>query len=218
VYTPTRNIVFHDYGDQVNGHGRDEWFKHQLDWIRKASIKRVQTALQMEGGETDELDQANLGLYGLGKRRSLKQLQSFVNIDLDTRRGNFGRDIICAGLNWVPYDASISPTDNLFDHPDNLDPQPVYPLRTELIYYRQMNDESRPMTGDKGGAVRMAAEISGNDSTVFRPSDNMPPTSILILLWIFGLFVWYVMFSMPSSSLKPSKSRPARAQNLDKDV
>jgi hypothetical protein len=220
VYTPTRNIVFHDYGDQMNGHGKDEWFKHQLDWIRKATLKRVQTVLQMAGGETDELDQANLGLYGLGKRRSLKQLQLFTNIDLETRRGNFGREIICAGIGWVPYDASISPTDNLFDHPDSLDPQPEYPLRTELIYYRQLNEESPLKRGDKGGAARNAAEILGNDPSVFgASSDNVPSTSILFVLWIFGLFVWYVMFSMPSSSsAKPNKSRPTRAQNLHKDV
>jgi hypothetical protein len=58
----------------------------------------------------------------LGKRRSLKQLNEFANVDLKNKVGNFG-DVKCSGHEWVPYDTSISPQENLFNNPDNLDPQ-----------------------------------------------------------------------------------------------
>lgn len=127
VYTPTRNIVFHDYGKQPNGHGENEWFKRQRDRFRQASIVRAKTMLQLPGGESDANDQANLGLYGLGKRRSLAQLSDFTNMDLKNKKGNAGPDLKCSGHEWVPYvDKKISPQENLFSNPDNLDPQVSY--------------------------------------------------------------------------------------------
>lgn len=33
----------------------------------------------------------------------------------------------------MPYDLSMSPLENLFDHPDDLDPQPEYPLRQKGV-------------------------------------------------------------------------------------
>lgn len=123
VYTPTRNIVFHDYGKQPNGHGDNEWFKRQRDRFRQASLVRAKTLLQLPGGESDANDQANLGLYGLGKRRSLAQLNEFANLDLKNKKGNILPDLKCSGHEWVPYDETISPQENLFSNPDNLDPQ-----------------------------------------------------------------------------------------------
>ena len=123
VYTPTRNIVFHDYGRQANGHGENEWFNHQRDRFRQASIVRAKTILQISGGNLDVNDQANLGLYGLGKRRSLKQLSEFANVDLENKAGNVGANVQCSGHEWVAYDTTISPQENLYGNPDNLDPQ-----------------------------------------------------------------------------------------------
>ena len=48
-------------------------------------MKRIKTLLQLKGGETTETDQANLGIYGLGSRRTLQQLESFVGIDMSRR-------------------------------------------------------------------------------------------------------------------------------------
>ena len=115
--------MFHDYGIQANGHGNREWFKHQRDRFRQASIVRAKTILQIPGGEPDANDRANLGLYGLGKRRSLKQLDEFSNVDLKNKVGNVGSDVKCIGHEWVPYDTNISPQENLYNNPDNLDPQ-----------------------------------------------------------------------------------------------
>ena len=79
--------------------------------------------MQIPGGESDANDQANLGLYGLGKRRSLKQLDEFATVDLKNKVGNIGADVQCSGHEWVPYDTNISPQENLYNNPDNLDPQ-----------------------------------------------------------------------------------------------
>jgi len=82
VYTPTRNIVYHDYHpvDKVDPRG---YPRHEP--TRKAATKRVKTILQIKGGKETEIDQANLGLYGLGERRSLADLETFIGIDMSTR-------------------------------------------------------------------------------------------------------------------------------------
>lgn len=186
--------MFHDYALQPNGHGNNEWFGRQRDRFRKSSIVRAKTLLQLPGGDPDTND---MGIYGLGKRRSLEQLQEFMNIGLLSKRGNLGGNLICAGHQWVPYDTAISPTDNLETDTDHhRDPQPEYPLRTNLVYYDQVEiketdplvaynsplADSRKLAHDYGHA-----EPDGSGA-------NLPPTSLLVLVWIFGLFVWYIMF------------------------
>jgi hypothetical protein len=227
VYTPTRNIVFHDYGIQANGHGENEWFKRQRDRFRQASITRVKTILQLPGGVPDINDQANLGIYGLGKRRTLDQLSAFVGLDLKARKGNNGPNLKCTGHEWVRYDASISPTENLFTNPDNLDPQPEYPLRTKLVYYQQVA-QSLPFyeieSESNAGSVERQLPVSdrhgpdgfgeGVDST-----GSIPSISVLFVFWVFGLLVWYIMF-MPALGGPKSRGGVTRkkSSNLAKDV
>lgn len=79
VYTPSRNIVYHDYSPNPNGLGMD-WFKPRMRKIRQISVERIKSFLHIDGvGSKSDL--ANLGIYGLGKRRSLAQLMDFVGID-----------------------------------------------------------------------------------------------------------------------------------------
>jgi Glycosyltransferase (GlcNAc) len=87
VYTPTKNILYHDYSE--NEHGQKEWFKQRRERIRNQSILRVKTFLGINSapGVPMEVAHANMGIYGLGKRRTLKQLEDFARIDLLKRRG-----------------------------------------------------------------------------------------------------------------------------------
>lgn len=86
VYTPTRNIVYHEYsppeGVEPRGYPR-------LEQLRRAAVIRIKTLLQLKGGKETEIDQANLGLYGLGERRSLSALESFVGIVIAKRSADF---------------------------------------------------------------------------------------------------------------------------------
>jgi hypothetical protein len=83
VYTPSRNIVDHDYRKPPNSM---EWFKPRFQKARVTSIKRIKSFLHIDNPDTPESDLANLGIYGLGKRRSLAQLQDFVGINLHTKK------------------------------------------------------------------------------------------------------------------------------------
>ena len=90
VYTPTKNIVYHDYTESE--HGMKEWFKQRRERIRKDSLRRIKLFLGVgtpEGVGAD-VAQANLGIYGLGKRRTLTQLENFVGIDMKKRQKNNG--------------------------------------------------------------------------------------------------------------------------------
>jgi hypothetical protein len=48
---------------------------------------------------------------------------------------------LCANHQW--HHDLVSPVDNLFDKPDDLDPQPEYPLRSELGS-RKQEDQPAP--------------------------------------------------------------------------
>ncbi len=210
TYTPTRNIVFHDYGPQPNGHGNNEWFKRQRDRFRKASIQRVQTALQIEGGETEEKAQANLGIYGLGKRRTLQQFQKFANMDFKTLKGNSGPNQRCSGAQWVPYDASISPVDNLFDNPDNLDPQPEFPLRSEMVFYEQvvLKSPHAAYNPPRTEYHPVSVSVPVNDT-----QSSLPSLPVLFILWVLGLVFWCLFCMKPSNR----KTRPKKKKSLDLD-
>lgn len=200
--------MYHDYGIQPNGHGNNEWFKRQRERFRLSSLARVKTILQMPGGESDVNDQANLGIYGLGKRRSLEQLNAFTGLDLAKKRGHSG--VHCKGHEWVPYDTSIPPTENLFGNPDNLDPQPEYPLRTNLIYYHPSLSSN--------SLLLMDGNDDGNDR-VIAADTNSPSGGSLFLLWMVGLVVWYMIFMTKSiSNSKKQHSRMSDTRRKPSDL
>ena len=88
VYTPTRSLVFHSYQPQPDNHGMNEWYKQRRDRIRARSLARIKTTLEVKDGDPSETAKANMGIYGIGKRRSLSQLNDFVGINLATGTGN----------------------------------------------------------------------------------------------------------------------------------
>lgn len=88
VYTPTRNIVFTNYQPQPEGHDMKEWFQARRNMQRARSLNRIKTFIEVKDGDRSDAAKANLGIYGIGKRRSLAQLQAFVGIDLAGGIGN----------------------------------------------------------------------------------------------------------------------------------
>jgi hypothetical protein len=226
TYTPTRNAVFHDFGNQANGHGNDEWFKRQKTRLRLTSITRVKTALQLKDGDDSEAGQANLGLYGLGKRRSMKQLNEFANVpnpDKHKRKGNTSASRKCSGHEWVPYDTSVSSMENLFNNPDNLDSQPEYPLRTKLTYYEQVKESMPALDLDIAATTERLSVTGSHGDSGLRPPlhsiendrSSIPSATLLFVLWLFGLIVWCLLFMNPSAN---SASRPRRKTATYKDV
>lgn len=208
VYTPTRAIAYHDYGTQQNGHGDSEWFNRQRDRFRKEALVRAKTLLQLRGGLTSTSAKANLGIYGLGKRRTLDQLLQFLGISTSPEAGNKGAS--CGQVEYVPYDRKVSPTANMYDEPDNLDPQPEYALRTNLTYYEQVEHlvAASPLlalSADNTSVVEVAApygdrnpeslRMVSEDSFETAGYGRLPSLSLLFLLWCFGLVVWCTMFA-----------------------
>lgn len=184
----------------------------------------MKTILQLPGGEIDANDQANLGIYGLGKRRTLEQLSDFAGLDLTVRKGNMGPSLKCSGHEWVPYDTSISPIENLFTNPDNLDPQPEYPLRTKLLYYQQVSQslplfeiesDSHAAGGSSERKLPVSELLHGPDG--FDTASNIPSIGSLAVFWVFGLIVWCIIF-MPIGSQNARGLTRKKSDNLYKDV
>jgi len=139
---------------------------------------------------------ANLGIYGLGKRRTLNQLLEFTGIALPGRdftgqHGNDGKG--CSNPLWVPYDTSISPKANLYDGTgtaDDIDLDPIFPLRTleDATYGYDPNAGSGTAGWDKKGNLN---DLSSSQEL---SSSSDVPYSMVFVLWIIGLYVWYGMF------------------------
>jgi hypothetical protein len=89
VYTPTRNIVFHNYKPNPGGHDASEWFKFH-GRLRKRTLRRIKSlfGLPVQADVPTDTDRANMGIYGIGKRRSLDQLNAFVGMDFASGKGN----------------------------------------------------------------------------------------------------------------------------------
>lgn len=241
VYTPTQNIVYHNYQANPDGHGPMEWLKPRFERYRQASLMRVRSYLELPNG-LEGYNLANLGIYGLGKRRTLQQLAQFARIDLTTQSSRVESvrhdstevelyseprhsqlpslpKLPCGDDEWVPYDSNISPVANLYDKPDDLDPQPEFPLRTEFTFY--IGQEWEPpkleiLEGDVLGEDGTVTQAKQQDAATTEPS-SYPSAFVLTVLWILGLCAWCSFFLRSGSSptLRRKKSSSAK---MVKDV
>lgn len=231
VYTPSRNIVYSENNNlhplhHTKGHGdRGEKKWPRNDSERRDAHVRMKVMLNIHHGITNSeissltaggarsanggggggrmaTARANLGIYGLGKRRTLDQLLHFAGIGLPDSefRGHYGNEGKgCANLSWIPYDRSISPRANLFDgtgKADDLDLEPEFVLRT--------------LAGDGKGWTNQIKR-GGNVVTMkSEPISSDVPYSLVFLLWIVGLYAWYASFVDTSSSPHSHRGRSGR--------
>lgn len=125
----------------------------------------------------------------------------------------------CVNIEWVPYDSSISPTDNLYDEPDDLDPQPEFPLRTDLTFYEEI-DQPVGLQIDLGQDPIVMPR--SNQVVHYHESEsNELPVFTIFILWMFGLIVWCVVFvNQGGSMLQKKKRKKKKASSSDsfKDV
>ena len=104
--------------------------------------------------------------------------------------------------------------ENLWNKPDDLDPQPEFPLRTKLTFYKEEVPVAtlEMLEGDilPEGAQQA---LSQNDAPAIPAVDQpspFPPATILGSLWIIGLIVWCMVYMNPSASGSSSESRSRR--------
>lgn len=204
VYTPTQNILYQKT-EQTNEHKLEwinSWKSQKLPKLEK-SLERIRSVLGVSRnieGSFEKLD--NLGIYGIGNRRTLKQLGDFVGIDLDEQQPR-SPDALCGNFEWVQYDSEISPMDNLYSDPDDLDPQPEYPLRTNLTFNddREFSDDSQQQQHRLFG-------------TALSPLDaRRVPYGTMFVLWVLGLVYWC---HVNLSSVTHAATRKRRRRNKNK--
>lgn len=223
VYTPATNIVYRDNTvlhplHHTKGHGdagERKWPKNDNE--RRDAHVRMKVLLDIHHGITSaelatlgeggsgsiggkiSAARANLGIYGLGRRRTLAQLLDFAGIALPGRdfAGQHGNDGSgCANPSWVPYDASIPAKANLFDGmgaADDLDLEPVFPLRTLPDVTRAQYDHPFAVGNAAWDNMTSARHKAGSDGSNEHALSDAP-YSMVFLLWIIGLYVWYGAF------------------------
>jgi len=191
VYTPTTNYVFHNYGANPEGHKGRDWPMNNPE--RKLSLERAAT-LFMNSKGLGAVEHANLGLYGVGKRRTLEQIQEFMQLDFEQKTVS---NTQCGDHSWIPYDLSMSPFDNLYTDASDLNPQPEYPLRHVLDapYVQSIRDL-------KVGENHLSAlDALMEDHEVVEDEDVVMPYKTLLFLWMVGLYLWYKIF-VPAGKVK----------------
>jgi len=128
----------------------------------------------------------------------------------------------CGKDEWVPYDLNISPIENLYDKPDNLDPQPEFPLRTELVFYKQETWEPPKLEILEGDLLGDEAMMSHNNNQAADDQPTFPTTILLLVLWVIGLCFWCFVFlrSTASPGLRRKKTvrKTDRSAKMVKDV
>ena len=92
--------------------------------------------------------------------------------------------------------------ENMYSKADDLDPQPEFPLRTELTFYEQL--EQPP---EQVGVLPVGKEPVQLSQPLNQDiGSNETPIFTLISLWIFGLIVWCVVFvNQGGGGFKPTK-------------
>jgi len=66
----------------------NEWYRQRRERIRARSLLRIKTTLELKDGDPTDTAKANLGIYGIGKRRTLAQFSNFVGINMQEGIGN----------------------------------------------------------------------------------------------------------------------------------
>ena len=115
---------------------------------------------------------------------------------------------------WVPYDASISPIENLYDKATDLDPQPEFPLRTDFNFFVEQEPEPDKYMVVEGDPIPEQQALP----VVNQPNNNSPPFSMLLILWVFGLIVWCMLFVNNGRSSRPLRKRQTKKAGGEKDV
>jgi len=222
TYIPTQNIVYHDDGEGLKDVDPKHWGgpRNEVNAERQASMERMAVLLSLSEEENIEVAHANMGIYGLGKRRTLKQLEKFAGLNIKATKGNGQHPEGCVNLKWMPYNISTSPAENMFQDANDLDPQPEYPLRD---IGKQLKIETAPsplqdLLGDNIMALDAPVQEGDVDIVMSSGSTNIPAKvdsalsgQMVFMLWCFGLFVWYLLFS--SSDTSPFK-RTSRKKGL----
>ena len=104
----------------------------------------------------------------------------------------------------VIFNAEISPTDNLYDNPNDLDTQPEYPMRTDLKFYKQVEQIMEPPLNFELDADQDI--VSNKDSAATAEKYPFPPASTMLTLWFMGLALWCVFF-MNSAGRKSRRKK-----------
>ena len=81
----------------------NEWFQQRRDRIRNRSLFRIQTSMELKNGDPSDAAKANMAIYGIGKRRTLAQLNEFVGIDMAQGIGNEKVSFIISGFSSFLY-------------------------------------------------------------------------------------------------------------------
>ena len=114
----------------------------------------------------------------------------------------------CGSKSWVAYDTAISPLENLYDKPTDLDPQPEYTYRTEFVYYQE--------TADTTTDALAGIESERQAEPIVPSNTNAPSTMTLLVLWVFGLMVWcFVFVNHGGAGKEATKRRKKAAGNKD---
>jgi hypothetical protein len=102
-----------------------------------------------------------------------------------------------------------------------LDPQPEFPLRTELTFFKEVGvamPDLEVLESDLHPASKAesASEVAAKDSVVSSSSpldNNFPSFTAMFLLWILGLLAWLYFALQTTRAETPGKRNVKKSKN-----
>ena len=110
---------------------------------------------------------------------------------------------------------NISPVENLYDKPDDLDPQPEFPLRSEMVFYKESERVLPQLEVLEGDVLGEDSTSTQNEKFVAVEQTSFPSALLLLVLWVIGLIAWCSVFlrSGSSSGLRRKKGVQKKRNN-----
>lgn len=124
----------------------------------------------------------------------------------------------CGDDQWVPYDMNISPVDNMYDKPDDLDPQPEFPLRTEMVFYKETLWDPPKIEILEGDIFERSSSTAEKPPPPTLDKPVFPSALLLLVLWVGGLVLWCYVFLRPMSLSLRGPVHPRKKKNVTKLV
>lgn len=104
----------------------------------------------------------------------------------------------------------------MYSNPDDLDSQPEFPLRDKMVYYKEVEESLPDLEVLEGDIHPAQIGMSASSTTTSTQPSNFPSATLLLLLWIIGLALWFYFMVLTNKSVGSKRRKGGLNSNKNK--